>query len=100
MFDTDIEKTIVIVGIILFFAQGWYLNLALEKVHKKLDITLKCFDGLRDYLYEIDPQFDDERQSFNAMADENNLFASIDDLELVQDKKSNGRRTLNTSFLD
>jgi hypothetical protein len=60
MFGSGIEKTIVLTAIALWFAQGWYLNEKLNPRHEKLDCLLDAFDGLRDYLYEIDPQFGDE----------------------------------------
>jgi hypothetical protein len=100
MFQTDIEKTIVITAVVLWFAHGWYLNERLKHVHHKLDRVLDAFDGLRTYLYEIDPQFDDERQSNTALDDEKNLFAAMDDMELLREKKQEGKRTLNTSFIE
>ena len=39
----------------------------LAEVHKKLDAVLGEFNCLRQYLYEIDAQFDDERQSNDAV---------------------------------
>jgi hypothetical protein len=39
----------------------------LERAHKKLDQILEQFDGLRRYLYENDPQFDEERQLLAGM---------------------------------
>lgn len=99
MFDNPVQNTVVITAIVLWFAQGWYFNERLALVHKKLDRIFDEFDGLRDYLYEIDPQFDDERESDEAFRDEKNLFAGADDFELLQRKKQEGRRTLNTPFV-
>lgn len=98
MFETGIEKTIVITAIALWFAHVWYLNEQLKDVHKKLDRVLKAFDGLRDYLYEIDPQFDDERESHMAFENDESMFAGMDDIELIERKKLDGKRTLNTPF--
>ncbi|MFZ3320738.1 MAG: hypothetical protein WA190_00090 [Usitatibacter sp.] len=67
MFDSGIDRTVVLTAIALWFAHGWYLNIRLERVHRKLDLMLASFDGLRIYLYEIDPQFDDERKSADAL---------------------------------
>ena len=61
MFHYSIKEAIIGTAIATWFAHGWYLNLRLQSVHKKLDNVLDAFDGLRDYLYEIDPQFDEER---------------------------------------
>ena len=101
MFDSEIEKTIVSVAVILWFAHGWYLNIKMLAVHKKLDVVLGELNGLRQYLYEIDPQFDDERQSRAAFAradDEKDIFAGMNDCFLVKQKEDEGKRTLNTRF--
>ena len=98
MFETGIERTIVVVAVGLWFAQGWYLNSRLENVHKKLDRIVSLFGSLREYLYEIDPQFDDERQAGKDFAHESSMFSGVDDLRLQQEKKREGRRTLNTPF--
>lgn len=98
MFETGIEKTIVITAIALWFAHGWYLNEQLKHVHEKLDRVLGAFDGLRDYLYEIDPQFDDERESHMAFENDESMFAGMNDMELIRSKRQDGKRTLNTPF--
>lgn len=94
----SIETYIGSVAVALWFAHGWYLNTRLERVHAKLDRVLECFDGLRDYLYEIDPQFDDERESARAFANDESMFAGMNDMELQRRKKASGKRTLNTPF--
>ena len=99
MFETSLEKSIVITAIALWFAYGWYLNERLKYVHQKLDRVLDAFDGLRDYLYEIDPQFDDERQSHMAFENDESMFAGMNDLELIRRKEQDGKRTLNTPFI-
>lgn len=98
MFDSDIEKTIIGTGVALWFAHGWYLNTRLLSVHKKLDLLLSEFNGLRQYLYEIDPQFDDERQTRDAFENSDSMFAGYDDMDLVRTKRAEGRRTLNSPF--
>jgi hypothetical protein len=100
MFESDIEKTIFITAIVLWFAHGWYLNKKLKDVHEKLDKVFQCFDGLKDYLYEIDPQFDDERENLQNLNDDENLFSGIQHMELLNKKEKAGKRTLNTSFLE
>ncbi|WP_035057488.1 hypothetical protein [Andreprevotia chitinilytica] len=96
---SNVELTVIASAVALWFAQGWYLNLQLKAVHEKLDLTLEAFDGLRDYLYEIDPQFDDERfllaELEESLEDDSTMSlagASLVDLERL--KKSEGRRTL------
>lgn len=104
MFGSDIEKTIVGTAVVLWFAHGWYLNTRLERVHAKLDAVLEDFGGLRKYLYEIDPQFDDEREAastFEASLDKPGVsFAGLDALQLEQRKRERGLRTLDTPFTE
>ncbi|MBS1199189.1 MAG: hypothetical protein H6R18_2974 [Proteobacteria bacterium] len=99
MFETGIEKTIIITAIVLWFAHGWYLNERLKHVHEKLDRVLEAFDGLRDYLYEIDPQFDDERENRQAFESGDSMFAGMNDMELIRRKEREGKRTLNTPLV-
>ena len=88
-------------AIALWFATGWYLNERLKFVHKKLDAVLESFDGLREYLYEIDPQFSDERQLLiEAFAEDGSPFAGKAHMDLMAEKNSEGFRTLRTNFLD
>jgi hypothetical protein len=91
----NIQATIIITAIVLWFAQGYYLNARLRDVHKKLDSVLEEFNGLRKYLYEIDPQFDDERASDEAVS-EGAFLSGMDDIELLKRKRAAGKRTLNT----
>ena len=98
MFESGVEKTIVLTAIALWFAQGWYLNERLKRVHEKLDRILETFNGLRDYLYEIDPQYDDERKSRMTFENRESMFAGMNDMELVRKKEQEGKRTLNTPF--
>ena len=105
MLESGIERTIVITAVVLWFAHGWYLNTRLLDVHKKLDRVLGEFNGLRLYLYEIDPQFDDERETTQRFFDEDDAdsnfgaaFAAMDDIELIRRKEEQGKRTLSTRF--
>jgi hypothetical protein len=91
----SIQATIIVTALVLWFANGYYLNQQLRDVHKKLDSVLEQFNGLREYLYEIDPQFDDERASNEAVS-KGTFLSGKDDIELLKQKKSEGRRTLNT----
>jgi hypothetical protein len=99
MFDSGLEKTIVGTAIALWFAHGWYLNQRLQRVHDKLDLIMENFNGLRQYLYEIDPQFDDERQARQAFESNQSAFAGRDEMQLRKQKEEHGMRTLDTSFL-
>lgn len=99
MFETGLERTIILTAIVLWFAHGWYLNERLKHVHEKLDRVLEAFDGLRDYLYEIDPQFDDERESRAAFESRDSMFAGMSDMELIRRKEQEGKRTLNAPFI-
>ena len=68
------------------------------RMHDKLDRITEAFDGLRQYLYEIDPQFNDERESRRAFENNESMFAGMNDMELIRMKERDGKRTLNTSF--
>lgn len=100
----SVTATIIVSAIVLWFASGWYLNERLKLVHEKLDTVLEQFNGLREYLYEIDPQFDEERRlmiEFHASLENGDLsFAGKEHMDLTSKKKDRGYRTLNTSFLD
>ncbi len=92
----SIETTIIVKAVVLWFAHGWYLNTRLERVHAKLDRVLECFDGLREYLYEIDSQFDDER---HLLADQDEstekgsvTFARANHMKLTKEKERAGKR--------
>ena len=90
------------IAIALWFAAGWYLNERLKLVHAKLDRLSDNFNGLRDYLYEIDPQFDDERRLLTELfSDESGkMFSGMGHMELIKRKEEEGYRTLNANFLD
>lgn len=96
------DTLIIVTAIALWFAHGWYLNERLKIVHQKMDRMLEQFDGLRRYLYEIDPQFNDERGALEefdtARSDFAAGFAAMDHIEIRKRKESEGRRTLNTPF--
>ncbi len=103
MFDTSIERTIIGTAIVLWLAHGWYLNDRLAKVHSKLDRLGEQFNGLREYLYEIDPQFDDEREARHAldqgMKSGGITFAGMEHAEMLRRKEADGRRTLASPFI-
>ncbi len=91
-----------IILLVLIFSLGAMvskLSQDLRSANRKLEVLLEQFDGLREYLYEIDPQFDDERETGAAFDNEEHLFAGMDDLQLKEKKKREGRRTLNSPFL-
>ena len=91
----SVQATIIVTAVVLWFAQGYYLNERLRDVHKKLDSVLDEFNGLREYLYEIDPQFDDERASDEAVC-KGEFLSGMDDMNLLDRKRAAGKRTLNT----
>lgn len=45
---------------------------------------LSNLDGLREYLYEIDLQFNDGRASGWKLEDESNMFGAYDDFKLIE----------------
>ena len=90
------------IAIALWFATGWYLNERLKLVHAKLDRVMEAFDGLREYLYEIDPQFDEERRLLDGLHSDRpgTMFDGMEHMELTKAKEESGRRTLHSSFFD
>lgn len=100
MFDSDAERAVVAAAVFLWIALGWYLKAQLDSVHRKLERTLAAFNGLRKYLYEIDPQFDNERRLLEHLANRTAIDAGARHMELMQHKKDHSKRTLNTSFND
>jgi hypothetical protein len=99
MGTVGITVIVLLVVVLSLVARGYYLANELKRVNDKLDKVLEQFDGLREYLYEIDPQFDDEREAGRAFENDEHLFAGIDDLQLKERKESEGRRTLNTPLV-
>ncbi|MGJ0524377.1 hypothetical protein ACR42A_12590 [Burkholderia gladioli] len=104
MFESSVERTVIGAAILLWFAHGWYLNTRLERVHAKLDAVLENFDGLRRYLYEIDPQFDDERRALArldaSLQPGGNPFSGMDAHEVDRVKRERSERTLDTPFTE
>ena len=84
MFENGIERTMIITAVVLWFAHGWYLNERLKHVHKKPDRLLDAFDRLRDRLYEIAPQFNDECESRMSFQNGDSMFAEMNDTELMR----------------
>lgn len=90
---------------LLFLTSGSILWMVISNLHekiselkKKTDLIISALDGLREYLYEIDPQFDDERETARAFENDEHIFAGMDDLKLLMNKREQGKRTLNTTF--
>jgi hypothetical protein len=95
-------NTVTIVLLVCVFVLGIYvtgISAQLKQANAKIDLVLSNFDGLRDYLYEIDTQFDDERESDKDMEDDSNSMAAYHDFQLLDSKEKSGRRTLNTPFV-
>jgi hypothetical protein len=103
MSEMGLETTIVASVIALWFMHGWYLNTRLQHVHKKLDSILEQFDGLRRYLYEIDPQFDNERELLGELMESVSegtvSFGGMNLMELRKQKEKQGRRTLDSPWI-
>jgi hypothetical protein len=100
---SDVVSTVIIAAVVLWFAQGWYLNERLNRVHAKFDRLFEQFDGLREYLYEIDPQFDEERRLWEEFEKDfekpdSFSFAGMNHHDYIRNREAEGRRTLDTSF--
>lgn len=98
MLNGSVELWVLLLVIVALGTYSLYLGLRLKRAHQKLDRLLSAMDGLREYLYEIDPQFDDERKSNQDFEYNESIFAGTQDTALQRRKKQQGRRTLNTPF--
>ena len=95
-------STAILIAVVLWFATGTYLNIQLKEIHSKSDRILDQLNGLREYLYEIDPQFDEERTLtrglFESVESSSFSFDGISLHELEAAKRERGERTLNSGF--
>lgn len=104
MNDFSLQSILSVVIIALLLSYIWYLDKRLNEVNVKLNWISANFHGLREYLYEIDPQFDDERESEHrfqthmANKDSSDFMSGMYDSELIESKEKAGKRTLNTPF--
>lgn len=81
----------------LFLSGTWYANIKFKEVHQRLDDVMRQFNCLRVYLYEIDPQFDEERALTEAfMSNDNGVFDGASLAEHINERKEKGLRTLNS----
>ena len=108
MFESALERVAVVLFVLAACAHGWSLARRLRRIEEAQAQTLRALDGLRTYLYEIDPQFDDERallarpQPASAGDDDEDPGPSLSGLallELREEKAAAGRRTLSSNFL-
>jgi hypothetical protein len=94
---------------VLIFLVYWYLHQSLLIVHKKLDAMQRefrfiedQFDGLRIYLYSIDPQFERERDDLRQLDEiderEGKSASKNDYEESLERKVLRERRYLGTRF--
>jgi hypothetical protein len=79
---------------VLFLATVMYLVNRLDGMNERLMDVQVSLDGLRQYLYQIDPQFDDER----AWDTEGDLTDFIGLTKVQKEKSEKGLRTLRTRF--
>jgi hypothetical protein len=102
---TDIQ---IIVGgfTILWIALAFQISSGFRMITDRQDRiwerTNEQLDGLREYLYEIDPQFDEERELLDGLHsdDPNTVFDGMQLMELEKSKKKVGRRTLSSRFFE
>lgn len=108
MFESALERVILVLVIGAAVLHGWSLTRRLRRIEDAQARTLRALDGLRSYLYEIDPQFDDERALLARPAptsddDDDEGGPSLSGLallELREEKAAAGKRTLASGFLD
>lgn len=87
------------VVLLAVLAVGWVMNEREKALNRRFDRIDEQLNGLRVYLYEIDPQFDDERNMAQAM-DEGDAFDAGAHHHFMQQQQAEGKRTLNTTFFD
>lgn len=91
----------VYIGLAVLFAYMAALDAKLNRISadlkKQQQFIHEKFYNLQQYLYEIDPQFEDERQSNRDMEEEKSM-AEFHGSKLIEEKESQGQRTLNTNF--
>ena len=99
MSETGIIYLLVVAA---WFTLAWQINRRLQILELQLDDRISAiheqFTGLRDYLYEIDPQFDEERALVAEFATGDDAWAGKILHDLKNEKKSAGKRTLETTF--
>ena len=98
MLSQSAVSSLLLGGMVFLVFYTLSLSRQLREADRKIDLLLANFNGLREYLYEIDPQFNDERESNNDMDDESNTMVAFDDMKLLEAKEAAGHRTLNSPF--
>ena len=86
---------------IVWLSLAWQINRRFQVLEERLDDRVSAiheqFDGLREYLYEIDPQFAEELEAERDLASGDVWSGSI--LHQIQHEKTTaGKRTLRTRF--
>lgn len=100
----DLTSEQILIGMVgLCFLLLLSMNERLKRAEATAEELVRMMHGLRQYLYEIDPQFDDERQLAkeldDSLASGNGVtFAGMSHMELIEAKESAGRRTLCSPF--
>ena len=94
----EVQLNLLIAASAIVVVYCYLLSVKLGEANRKMDCLFEQFNGLRVYLYSIDPQFDDERVSRAEMDEGADIYAGYSDLKLLQAKETEGRRTLNTPF--
>jgi hypothetical protein len=104
LFFNGLKETMKIVTLLLavntaaWVAHWWAVNDRLKGIEAKQLRILADFEGLRVYLYEIDPQFDDERALQGEWTDTAIVRDPFREMELLRAKRQHGKRTLSTRF--
>ena len=87
---------------VVWLGLAWQINRRFQVLEDRLDDRVSAiheqFAGLRDYLYENDPQFDDERSLEDHSVDGGDAWAGKDLHDLRLEKESRGQRTLSSRF--
>ena len=103
MSDTQIVLTVLAVLWITISIQiATMTRSILSRMEANQEWLYEAFEGLREYLYEIDPQFDEERELTDGLNSQRSgtLFDGKFLMELEREKRKAGRRILRSRFTE
>jgi hypothetical protein len=72
---------------------------ARDELLREISVLNETLEGLRTYMYEIDPQFDEERNALAMAEHYDNCSVHKTYEDLLTNRKQDGRRMLATKFL-
>lgn len=93
----DVDWTFMLaLGAVAGVLQASY---TLDRIAKRLDRVERSIDALHDYIKEVDPRHDEERELRRDLFEGDSLFAGKNHMDFVRAKRERGERTLNDPVL-